>query len=109
MRVVFDASAKSSTNVSLNDLLMVGPVVQDDLFAIIMRFRTFKYAFTADLSKMYRQVRLHPSQTSFQRILWRQSANDKLKTYELMTVTYGTASAAYLATRVLNQLAKDEF
>lgn len=108
LRVVFDASSKSSTNISLNDLLMVGPVVQDDLFTIIMRFRMFKYAFTADLSKMYRQVRVHPSQTSFQRILWRQSATDKIKTYELTTVTYGTASAAFLATRVLKQLAEDE-
>ncbi|XP_058816978.1 uncharacterized protein LOC131680277 [Topomyia yanbarensis] len=31
LRVVFDASCKTSTGVSLNDALMVGPVVQDDL------------------------------------------------------------------------------
>lgn len=108
LRVVFDASAKSTTNVSLNDILITGPVVQNDLISIIMRFRTFRFAFTADLSKMYRQVRVHQDQTSYQRILWRSSTNECIKTYELLTLTYGTASAAYLATRVLNQLANDE-
>jgi len=34
-QVVFDASAKSSTGVSLNDMLMVGPTIQQDLiFAV---------------------------------------------------------------------------
>lgn len=56
LRVVFDASAQPSTGVSLNDMLMIGPVIQDDLFSIILRFRTLKYVFTADISKMYRQV-----------------------------------------------------
>ena len=44
-----------------------------------------------------------------QRILWRRSAEEPLRTYELTTVTYGTASAPYLATRCLQQLAEDDF
>lgn len=39
IRVVFDASAKTSTNISLNETLMVGPTIQDDLRRILMRFR----------------------------------------------------------------------
>ena len=38
LRVVFYGSAKTSTGRSLNDTLMVGPTVQDDLYSIIMRF-----------------------------------------------------------------------
>lgn len=56
LRVVFDASCKSSTGISLNDALMVGPTIQQDLVSILMRFRTFAYAFTADVEKMYRQI-----------------------------------------------------
>ncbi|XP_053691594.1 uncharacterized protein LOC128740109 [Sabethes cyaneus] len=42
-RVVFDASAKPKPSAkSLNDVLMVGPVVQDDLFSIMLRFRKYK-------------------------------------------------------------------
>lgn len=32
VRVVFDASAKSNNGISLNDMLMVGPTIQDTLF-----------------------------------------------------------------------------
>jgi len=37
-RVVFDASTKSTTCVSLNDILVVGPTIQQDLLSIILRF-----------------------------------------------------------------------
>ena len=40
--------------------------------------------------------------------MWRRSPEEPLKTFELLTVTYGTASAPYLATRCLQQLAEDE-
>ncbi|CAA9997912.1 unnamed protein product [Nesidiocoris tenuis] len=108
LRVVYDASCKSSSGVSLNEILMVGPVVQEDLFSILSRFRTHVYALTADVEKMYRQVNVEPSQTNLQLILWRESPNEAVKSYRLKTLTYGTASAAYLATRTLNQLADDE-
>ncbi|XP_011860595.1 PREDICTED: uncharacterized protein LOC105557813, partial [Vollenhovia emeryi] len=107
MRVVFDGSCKSSSGVSLNEVLMVGPTIQDDLFSILARFRTFKYALTADIAKMYRQVLVDPSQTALQRILWRNSIDEPIRTFELMTVTYGTASAAFLSIRALRQLAED--
>lgn len=74
-RVVFDGSCKSTTGISLIDALMVGPTVQEDLFSILVRFRTFPIALTADVSKMYRQVLIDPTQTALQRILWRDSAN----------------------------------
>lgn len=106
LRVVFDASCKTSTGVSLNDALLTGPTIQEDLIAILMRFRTFAYVFSADIIKMYRQILVHESQTRLQRILWRESANLPVKTYELLTVTYGTTSASYLATRCLQHLAQ---
>lgn len=108
LRVVFDGSSKSSSGHSLNDLMMIGPPVQDMLFEILLRFRLYKYAFTADVPKMYRQVRLYNGDTRFQRILWRDDRSKPLQEIELMTVTYGTAAAPFLATRALNQLAADE-
>jgi len=39
LRVVFNGSEKSSIGISLNDILMTGPKVQDDLFEIVQRFR----------------------------------------------------------------------
>ncbi|XP_018364348.1 PREDICTED: uncharacterized protein LOC108762043, partial [Trachymyrmex cornetzi] len=108
LRVVFDASCKGTLGSSLNDAMLVGPTIQEDLFSILVRFRTFQYAMTADITKMYRQVLVDESQRHFQRILWRNSPQDKLKTFELLTLTYGTASASFLAIRVIHKLAEDE-
>lgn len=54
LRVVLDASAKSHSGLSLNDVLHVGPNIQDDLFDILIRFRKHKIVFIADIEKMYR-------------------------------------------------------
>ncbi|XP_060878125.1 uncharacterized protein LOC132950621 [Metopolophium dirhodum] len=40
LRVVFDASCKTDNGISLNDVLLKGTVIQDDLLYIISRFRT---------------------------------------------------------------------
>jgi len=40
--------------------------------------------------------------------LWRRSSDEPVKQYQLVTVTYGTAPASFLATRCLNQLASEE-
>ena len=36
LRVVFDDSAETTSEVSLNDTLITGPIVQDDLIAILL-------------------------------------------------------------------------
>lgn len=104
LRVVFDGSAKTSTGNSLNDVLSVGPVVQEDLFSILTRFRKHQYVITADIEKMYRQINIDPKQRDVQRILWRFNSDDDIKEYRLNTVTYGLSSSAFLATRCLKQL-----
>ena len=58
VRAVFDASAKSSSGVSLNDTLLVGPTVHPTLLDVLLRFRTHPVALTADVSKMYRAIEL---------------------------------------------------
>ncbi|KAL7726097.1 hypothetical protein ACLKA6_010144 [Drosophila palustris] len=105
LRVVFDASCKTSTGKSLNDIRQVGPTVQSDLMSILLRFRTHKYVFTADIEKMYRQVWINPENQFHQMIIWRNNPNEDLRYYRLKTITYGTASAPFLATKCLNHLA----
>ncbi|GBM68718.1 hypothetical protein AVEN_69132-1 [Araneus ventricosus] len=83
-------------------------LTQEDLFSIMLRFRKHKFVFSADIRKMYRMILVDPQQRDLQRIVWKNGENDTVKTYKLNTVTYGTTSAPYLATRVLHQLVKDE-
>lgn len=105
LRVVFDGSCKTSNNLSLNDIQFKGPTIQNDLFDILLRFRTHKYILSADIEKMYRQISINEDQRDYQRILWRDDPNSKIKHYRLNTVTYGTKSAPYLAVRSLQEVA----
>ncbi len=65
LRVVFDASARTSSGLSLNDLLLVGPTIQPDLFQILVNFRSYSIALKADIVKMYRQVLMDPRDRVF--------------------------------------------
>ena len=107
LRVVFDASAKTTSGKSLNDMLHKGPTVQSELFSILLRFRIYKFVFTADIEKMYRQILIHDEDTAYQLIVWRSNENDDFQYYKLKTVTYGTTSAPYLATKCLQHLATE--
>ncbi|CAK1588736.1 unnamed protein product [Parnassius mnemosyne] len=56
---------------------------------------------------MYRQIVVHPDDRPLQQIVWRNDPSEPMKAYQLNTVTYGTASAPYLATRCLKQIGMD--
>jgi hypothetical protein len=107
-RVVFDGSSKTSNGLSLNYILHVGATVQQDLYSTVLWFRTHEVCFTADIAKMYRQIVVRPQDRDLQRILWRYSSEGPIQEYRLTTVTYGTSSAPFLATRCLKKLADDE-
>lgn len=104
LRVVFDGSCKTSSGLSLNDIMLKGYQVQPNLFDILCRFRSFKFVLTSDIQKMYRQIRINPDQTFLLNILWRDSPSEPIQCIELLTVTYGTNCAPFLATRVLNEI-----
>ncbi|XP_046965871.1 uncharacterized protein LOC124534205 [Vanessa cardui] len=53
---------------------------------------------------MYRTIVVHPNDRHLQQIVWRDNPLSPIQTYQLNTVTYGTASAPFLATRCLRQL-----
>ena len=108
LRVVFDASAKSSTGISLNDILYSGPALQLDLTSIINNFRTHQFVMSADICKMYRQISVNENDQSFQIILWRSSPNESISFYKLTTVTYGQSCSPFLALRTIQELVNQD-
>lgn len=107
LRQVFDASAKSSNECSLNDVLTTGPALQSDLVSIILNWRMYRYVFVADIEKMYRCIDVHPDDTEFQRLLW-QDTDGSIRTYALQTVTFGVGCSPYLAIKTLHKLVELE-
>ncbi|GFY11342.1 integrase catalytic domain-containing protein [Trichonephila clavipes] len=93
---------------SLNSLQLNGGVIQRDLFSILLNFRARKFAVTADIKKMFRMILIDESQRDLLRIVWKDKIDSPVKIFRLTTVTYGTKSAPYLATRSLKQLVIDD-
>ncbi|XP_063371336.1 uncharacterized protein LOC134659595 isoform X4 [Cydia amplana] len=50
-RVVFDGSMRSRNGTSLNQVMLNGPVVQSELFDILILFRTYPFILTCDIKK----------------------------------------------------------
>lgn len=98
-RVVYNASSKSANGFSLNDNLLVGPVIQRDVVKKITRFRLNGIVFVCDVQKMYRQIKINKKDWDFQRFVWRENEEEQLQDYCLTTVTFGEASAPFTAIR----------
>lgn len=108
LRVVYDASHKTTNNKCLNEQMHSGPKLQQELTAIITRWRKHAVVFAADIEKMFRQIKVDKRDQDLQRIVWRSSTTERMQSYRLTTVTYGTTAAPYLAIRSLRQLALNE-
>ncbi|XP_038122126.1 uncharacterized protein LOC119770754 [Culex quinquefasciatus] len=85
LRVVFDGSCATTTGVSLNDLLLNAPNVNADLF----------------------DVWVHRDDTDYQRIVWRESPDEPIRHFRLLTVTYGLKNSGFLAMSALKKAAED--
>ncbi len=74
VRPVFDGSARTSTGASLNDLLLPGPNLYPHIEDILLMFRLHPIAFSADISKMFREIQLHSPERDLHRFLTRDSS-----------------------------------
>lgn len=107
LRVVFNGSSKTSSGISLNDILSSRANLQRDISEVLMWTHLHRWLFATEIVKMYRQIQIHPDEWNLQRILWLNPEQQR-KSYRLTTVTYGLSCAPFLALRTLQQLVKDE-
>ena len=104
VRMVFDASSKSF-GPSLNDCLHAGPSLTTSLFGCLLRFRSKKIAFLADIEKAFLQIGLSETCRDYVRFLWYDDienlhfnmlSNAKLATFRLCRVLFGVTSSPFL-------------
>ena len=107
LRVVFDGSAATTTGLSLNQALYVGPTLQATLSETLIKFRTYPVALNADVSKMYREVQLSTTDKDLHRFVWREDPSSPVKDYRMTRVTFGVSASPFLAVRTLQQTADD--
>uniref|UniRef100_A0A914Q4Q4 CCHC-type domain-containing protein n=1 Tax=Panagrolaimus davidi TaxID=227884 RepID=A0A914Q4Q4_9BILA len=88
LRVVFDASAKTSNGKCLNDYLLRGPILLPDICGNLLRFRIPKIAIVADVEKAFLQVEIHPDDRDLTRFLWVKDPTKPLTEDNLRVLRY---------------------
>ncbi|XP_075706846.1 uncharacterized protein LOC142741353 [Rhinoderma darwinii] len=108
IRVVFDSSAKYE-GVSLNDVLMSGPDLNNKLLGVLLRFRKDSVAFTADIQQMFHCFLVKKEHRNFLRFLWYKD-NDPSKDvteYRMKVHIFGNSPSPAVAIYGLRRAAQD--
>ena len=106
VRAVFDASASTTTGVSLNNTLLPGPSLFPPLTSVLNKFRQHQVAICGDVSKMFREILLADTDKDYHRFIW-DDEWERIQDWRMLRLTFGVASSPFLAVRVLRQIAED--
>ena len=105
--VVFDAASKFD-GVSLNDKLLTGPDLLNNLVGILMRFRTGKIGVMADIQQMFHQVKVCEEDPDSLRFLWRDlNKTKKPDEYKMTVHVFGAVDSPCCANYALQRAARD--
>jgi hypothetical protein len=101
IRIVFDASAKSGNEASLNECVEEGPNLFTDLLGILLRFRRHEVGIICDVEKAFLQIELHPDDRDHVRYMWYEDVNQVSQfsvptIYRLCRVPFGVTSSPFL-------------
>ncbi|XP_060082138.1 uncharacterized protein LOC132561425 [Ylistrum balloti] len=108
IRVVFDSAAKFNGH-SLNDILMTGPDLINNLVGVLIKFRKEHIAIMADVEQMFFNFYVHKRDRNFLRFLWFQD-NDPtqpLREFRMCVHVFGNSSSPCIATLGLRKSACD--
>ena len=106
--MVFDCAAKFD-GVALNDAVLQGPDLTNGLLGILLRFRQFPVAVSADVEAMFHQVRVPEEDRDVLRFLWWPDGNREMKaeTYRMAVHLFGGTWSPSVCSYALQQTAKD--
>ena len=104
IRVVFDCAAKSNGK-SLNDYLLQGPDMMNNMLGILMRFRCNKIAISCDIERMFHQFKVKSEDRDYLRFIWINESGQQA-IYRMKVHLFGARSSPACATFGLRYLAE---
>lgn len=108
LRVVFDCSARYK-GTSLNDHLLSGPDMLNNLSGVLIRFRKHPIALMCDIEKMFHQFHVKEADRDYLRFFWWKQGdlNSQPSEFRMKVHLFGAASSPGCANFGLKHLAKD--
>ena len=105
-RVVYDGSAKCPDGKSLNSCIMCGPKLQQDILAILIRFRSSFYILLSDISRMFLNCNIKGKDKDFLRFLYKDPThkNPDLKIFRFTTLVFGLSDSPFQVLTCLQKL-----
>ena len=98
--IVYDYSChQSSTSPSLNDYLTAGAPLKNDMCAILIQFRIYNFAFSADLEKALLHIQLDEEVCDFISFLWPTDPKDpasQFQAYRFTVIPFGLMSSPFI-------------
>ncbi|KAM9744581.1 uncharacterized protein ACNS7B_011726 [Menidia menidia] len=104
VRLVWNSSQKFK-GISMNDLLIKGPDVLNQIRAVLLRFREGTYAALGDIKKMYNSVWLEEREVHLHRFIWRDSEEEEVEDYAITRVNIGDKPAGCIAQLAMRETA----
>ena len=107
-RQVYDASAKTQSGNSLNDILSKGcPKMEFD--SVLLNFVSNKFALCGDIMKFYQSVKLHEDHYHLQLILWNETMDpdEEPTEYVITRLTFGLKSSSQQLEHCVDLLAEE--
>ena len=92
--MVFDCAARFRET-SLNDQLLQGPDLTNNLTAVLMRFRQEPVALVTDVEQMFHQVRVKPEDCDALRFLWWEDSDftKGVADHQMLVHLFGASSS----------------
>ncbi len=104
VRVVYDASATSSSGISLNSCLYPGPCLLKTVAEILIRFRVNPIALISDIEKAFLMISVNEGDRDVLRFLWYKDVNSSEREqviYRFCRVVFGVTCSPFLLNATL--------
>lgn len=108
IRIVFDSSARFN-GVSLNDVLLRGPDLNNSLLGVLMRFRSEPIVAMTDIQQMFHSFLVREDHRDFLRFLWfrNHQLDDEIVEYRMKVHVFGNCPSPAVAIYGLKRTAME--
>ena len=86
--MVFDGAFKFNET-CLNENLLKGLDLLNNLFSVLLKFQSGRYALTTDIKQMFHQVKIIPSHRDALKFLWREKINERMHEFVMKVHSFG--------------------